>query len=171
MASALPKYYWDACIWITLIAERRSVQGKACEHLFELARAGKCEIWTSSFCLAEVVKRKCDGQTVGLVGDQDVAFEDLIEQEYVKKVSVDVDVGKVARRLLRKFPQIGKPQDAVHIATCLLNNIDELHTFDREDMLGLDGQLEKLDRSRLKICAPPSPPEEPQGDMFENGNS
>ena len=67
--------------------------------------------------------------------NEDKYFEDLIEQEFIQKVSVDVDVGKVARRLLRRFPAIGKPQDAIHVATCLLNNLDQLHTFDRDDLL------------------------------------
>jgi hypothetical protein len=53
----------------------------------------------------------------------------------------------------------------------LLNNLDELHTFDREDLLGLDGQLEKENRSKLRICVPPERPEEPQVEMFENGES
>ncbi len=112
-------------------------------------------------------RRKCNDQNVGLAEERDTYFEDLIEQEFIKKVSVDVDVGKVARRLLRKFPVIGKPQDAIHVATCLLNNLDQLHTFDREDLLGLDGQLERIDRVKLTICEPPMRPEPPQTEMFE----
>ncbi|MBK8441165.1 MAG: PIN domain-containing protein [Rhodobacter sp.] len=105
-----------------------------------MAQRGECEIWTSAFTLAEVYKRKCDGVVVGLEEAYDEKFEDLIESEFVKKVSVDMDVGTVARRLLRKYPRIGKPQDAVHVASCLLENVDEFHTFDRDDLLALDGQ-------------------------------
>lgn len=165
MASELPKYYWDACIWITLIVDRQSPRGQACEYVFEQAREGACELWTSSFCLAEVFKRKCDGEPTGIAEERDTYFEDLIEQEFINKVSVDVDVGKVARRLLRKFPKIGKPQDAIHVATCLLNNLDQLHTFDRDDLLEFDGQLDRLDRQKLTICEPPQPPASPQTEM------
>ena len=122
-----------------------------------------CEIWTSSFCLAEVYKRKCDLLQSGIAEDQDAYFEDVIEQEFIRKVSVDMDVAKVARRLLRKFPVIGKPQDGIHVATCLLENLDELHTFDREDLLRLD--IDRCDRSKLKICAPPYPPVDDQKEM------
>ena len=139
--------------------------------MLEQAKVGECEIWTSSFCLAEVFKRKCNGDFVRLAEERDIYFEDLIEQEFIKKVSVDVDVGKVARRLLRRFPKIGKPQDAIHVASCLLNNIDELHTFDREDLLGLDGELERVDRAKLTICEPREPPDNPQSEMFEDGKS
>jgi hypothetical protein len=84
---------------------------------------------------------------------------------------VDVDVGKVARRLLRRYPEIGKPQDAIHVASCLLNNIDQLHTFDGEDLLGFDGQLARVDRAKLTICKPPKRPENPQAEMFKDGDS
>ena len=169
LASEKPKYYWDACIWITLIAHRHSSRGKACESVLQQAKAGKCEIWTSSFCLAEVFKRKCDGESVGLAEERDAYFEDLIEQEFIHKISVDVDVGKVARRLLRKFPQIGKPQDAIHVASCLLSNVDALHTFDRDDLLKLDGKLDRQDQKKLAICEPPEPSQEPQTEMFSDG--
>lgn len=165
MASEIPRYYWDACIWITLISDRGSDRGKACEYVLELAKAGECQLWTSSFCLAEVFKRKCGPESVGIAEEQDVYFEDLIEQEFIRKVSVDVDVGKVARRLLRRFPTIGKPQDAVHVATCLLNNLDQLHTFDRDDLLAFDGKIERVDRAKLLICEPPTPPESPEPEL------
>lgn len=166
LAPANPKYYWDACIWIVLIQDRDSVRGQCCQYVLDLAREGKCEIWTSSFCLAEVYKRKCDLTQVGLQEEKDKYFEDLIEQEFIKKISVDMDVAKVARRLLRKFPKIGKPQDGVHVASCLLENVDELHTFDRDDLLALDGKIDKLDKSKLKICHPPFPPAVDQMEMF-----
>lgn len=174
MANSRPKYYWDACIWITLIVDRNSPRGRACEYILAQAKDGKCEIWTSSFCLAEVYKRKCDNVPVGIAEQQDAYFEDLIEQEFIKKVSVDMDVGKVDRRLLRSFPKIGKPQDAVHVATCLLSNVDELHTYDRKDLLDLTGQLERFDREKLTIYEPPEPPvpeESTQTEMFNDGET
>jgi predicted nucleic acid-binding protein len=164
LANDRPKYYWDACIWITLINDPDSVRGQCCKYVLELAQTGRCEIWTSSFTLAEVYKRKCDGAQAGVPEDQDKPFEDLIEQEFIKKISVDVDVGMVARRLLRRFPKIGKPQDAIHVASCLLENLDQLHTFDRNDLIALSDQIERLDHNKLIICPPPYPP---AGDTFE----
>ena len=154
-----------------MISDRHSSRGQACEYLLEQAKLGECEIWTSSFCLAEVFKRKCDGDFLRLAEERDTYFEELIEQEFIRKVSVDVDVGKVARRLLRRFPEIGKPQDAIHVASCLLNNLDQLHTFDREDLLGVDGQLERVDRVKLIICEPSERPENPQSKLFEDSET
>lgn len=155
----VPKYYWDACIWIELITQADAERVERCRHVIELAKRGKAELWTSAFTLAEVYKKKCDVVAVGIQEAQDRAFEDYIEAEFVRKINVDVDVGNLARRLLRLHPGLGKPQDAVHVASCLLANLDELHTFDRSDLLRIDGVLPRRDKVRLKICMPPAPPE------------
>jgi hypothetical protein len=93
-----------------------------------------------------------------------------LAQDYVQRVQVDVDVGTAARRLLRRFPQIRKPQDAVHAATAALHNVDELHTFDGNDLLPLNGLIPMQNGEKLKICRSPKPPEELdpyKGTMFE----
>ena len=89
---------------------------------------------------------------------QDQVFEDYILQEFVERVQVDYDVGVLARRLLRKYPEISKPQDGIHLATALLNNVDELHTYDRENLIGLSDKIDRRDGKKLKIGPPPEPP-------------
>ena len=159
----VPKYYWDACIWIELITQADKNRVERCRYVIDLAKKGKAELWTSAFTLAEVWKKKCDADNVGIQEAQDRAFENFIESEFVKKINVDVDVGNMARRLLRRHPTIGKPQDAIHVASCLLSNLDELHTFDGRDLLKFDGLLPRRDKVKLKICEPPAPKEP---DMF-----
>ncbi len=105
----------------------------------QLADDGKVELCTSAFTLAEVWKKKCGDEHASILEEKDRTFEDFIESESIIKFNVDVDVGNLARRLLRRHPEIGKPQDAIHVASCLLNNVDELHTFDGEDLLALAG--------------------------------
>lgn len=137
----------------------------------EQAENGAVELWTSTFTLAEVWKRKCEGELVSLPQAADTAFEDFIEQEFVRKVQVNVDVGMLARRLLRQFPGLGKPQDAIHVASCLLNNLDEMHTFDGSDLIKFDGVLPRSDRIKLTICAPPMRPrtDDHQEGLFDGG--
>jgi predicted nucleic acid-binding protein len=164
-----PKYYWDACAWIGLIRQEPD-KIDSLRYVIEMAQKGQVEIWTSAFTLAEVFKRKCAGEQVGLEPTEDTAFEDYLEQDYVQRVQVDVDVGTAARRLLRRFPQIRKPQDAVHAATAALHSVDELHTFDGDDLLPMDGLIPMQNGQKLKICKPPKPPEVPdpyRGTMFE----
>ena len=121
----------------------------------EQVESGKAELWTSTFTLAEVWKRKCEGVPSSLPQSDDKLFEDFVEREFVRKVQVTVDVGNLARRLLRQYSALGKPQDAIHVASCLLNNIDEMHTFDSSNLLRFDGQIPRIDQVMLKICVPP----------------
>jgi predicted nucleic acid-binding protein len=152
-----PKYYWDACVWIALI-QQEAGRVDSLSYVIEEARNGKVEIWTSNFTLAEVYKRPCDGEVKGLAIADDAAFEDFLLQDFVVRVQVDLAVGTLARRLLRSHPMIAKPQDGIHLATALLNSIDELHTFDRANLLGLTGLIDRKDGEKLKICHPPSRP-------------
>jgi predicted nucleic acid-binding protein len=155
-----PRYYWDACAWIALI-QQEAGRVDSLTYVIEEARKGNVEIWTSNFTLAEVFKRPVDGAQKSLPQNKDQEFEDYILQDFVQRVQVDYDVGALARRLLRRFPVIGKPQDGIHIATALLNNIDELHTYDRENLLGLSGKIDRMDGKSLKICHPPMRPAPP----------
>lgn len=160
------RYYWDACIWISLI-QREEGRFERCKYLTERAEAGELEIVTSTFTLAEVYKRNCGSGQVSLTEENDRVFEDYILKPFIEKVQVDYDVGVAARRLLRRHPQIGKPQDAIHVATAILRNVDALHSFDRDDLLGLSGQLERLDGKRLDICPPPEVPDPNAGTLLE----
>jgi predicted nucleic acid-binding protein len=153
-----PKYYWDACAWIGLIQQEQGRFEKL-KFIIEQAQSGNVKIWTSLFTLAEVYKRPLgDGIFKELPLEKDSEFEAYILQDFVGRVQVDYDVGTCARTLLRKYPTIVKPQDGIHLATALLNNVDELHTFDRPNLLNLTGQIARLDGQMLKICHPPDPP-------------
>ena len=153
----LPKYYWDACAWIALIQQEPG-RFDDLKYVVEQAKAEKVEIWTSNFTLAEVFKRPCDSEQKGLTIVEDTEFEAFMLQDLVQRVQVDFDVGTLARRLLRAYPSIAKPQDAIHLSTALLNNVDELHTFDRANLTGLSGKIKRKDGKTLKICSPPKKP-------------
>ena len=153
--ASLPRYYWDACIWIELITQANEERVRRCRNVLQLAESGKAEIWTSALTLAEVFKRQCGTANASLPQDRDRAFEDYIEKEFIKKVTVDVEVGTLARRLLRTYPELKKPPDAVHLASCLLHNLDELHTFDEKNLIKLDGRIKRKDRLTLAINPPP----------------
>lgn len=162
----LKNVYWDACLWISLI---NGETGKAdrCQYVIERSKVGEFQVWTSSISLAEVFKKKCEGKNVSLDESKDMDFEKYIEQDFLTEVQVDHDTGLLARRLLRKFPELKKPNDAIHLATAVLNNVDELHTFDDENLIPLDGKIERADGKLLVICFPPQRPVDPQGALFD----
>jgi hypothetical protein len=45
-------------------------------------------------------------------------------------------------------------REAFHLATALALNVDEMHTFDRSDLLGLNEQVMRAEGVPLKICTP-----------------
>lgn len=163
------RIYWDSCVWIGLINQEAD-KIAACNFVHGQAVKGEIEIWTSTLSLVEVFKKKCDGVPVSIPPTSDEPFEDFLSQDYVVRVQLDADVGLLARRLLRKYPVLAKPADAVHLATALLNNAEELHTFDGNNLLSLNGQIERADGQTLKICRPPNPPDPNEGTLFEGQN-
>jgi predicted nucleic acid-binding protein len=158
--------YWDACAWLGLINGEQD-RHASCKYTMEQAEKHDVEIVTSAFTLAEVFKRKCAEATSGIRPTSDTKFEDYLTKEHVVLVAVDRDVATYARTLLRNFPELKKPQDAIHLATAALNNVDEFHTYDGENLLPLDGKVIRADRQSLTICTPMAPPPDTSGPLFE----
>lgn len=55
---------------------------------------------------------------------------------------------------MRRHTECKKPTDAVHLATAILVNADEMHTYDASDLLGLSGKVARQDGEMLTICIP-----------------
>lgn len=143
-------------MWISLINQEAG-KVKRCQYVIDQAEKGEAQIWTSSLTLAEVFKKKCDGAILSIAEAHDVDFEKYIEQEFMVEVQLDHDIGVLARRLLRAHQELKKPADAIHLASAALNNVDELHTFDGDNLLSLNGKIMRRDGKPLVICIPPEP--------------
>ena len=156
MTNSTIKVYWDACVWISLINEEAG-RVAICRAYIEKARAKKVEIWTSTLSLAEVYKMRCEDGVKSIPAAQDKPFEDFLLQDFVREVQLTHDIGVRARSICRNHG-VQKPNDGIHLASALFHNVDELHTFDREDLLKLDGKLDRRDGTKLKICEPKMPP-------------
>jgi len=159
--------YWDSCNWIGLINEDPNKIVNL-RYVYDQAKKGEIEILTSTFALAEVFRLRCENAIKHLPEEKDQIFEDCLDQEFVLYVQVTRDIGRYARRLLRRTEGLKKPQDAIHLASAAMNNVDELHTFDGDHLLPLDGKIDRKDGTKLTICIPPIPSPIPsQGDLFE----
>ena len=137
------RIYWDACVWIGLLNEHpeRVVN---CREVIRLARAGDVQIWTSSIAIVEVFKVRRAPEEQEAEALRDVAFEDYVQQQdFVVEVQVDHDIAIAARRLLRAYPVLRKPNDAIHLATALRYDCAELHTYNGENLLGLNGRTQR----------------------------
>lgn len=80
-----------------------------------------------------------------------------------------------ARDLFRQHMADGlkKPQDALHLAVAVLENVSEMHTFDNKDLLRLNGKVRRDDGTLLTICTPPVPDltEGVDADLFADQNA
>jgi len=156
MAASPKRACWDACSWIALIQkEKIEVNGVTedrytmCRSVINAASKGGIEVIISGLCYAEVCKNP------GVKAEGEDKISAFFEHDYILPVAVDKYVGETARRLLlQKYPGL-KPQDSVHLATAIIANADELHTFDKK-LLDLDGQIARADGVKLKICKPGS---------------
>jgi predicted nucleic acid-binding protein len=137
------RFAWDACVWIALIQQERirDTNGRIIEDRYVMCRdvilaaeVGQCEIVTSALCYAEVCK---NNDVLDKDEDKVAAF---FENDYVLSVSLDRAVGEKARTLMMSGAAKLKPADACHLATALIANADEMHTFD-DRILALDGRV------------------------------
>lgn len=145
------KVYWDACAWLGLL-NGESDKARELEVVWRKAELGEVEIWTSAFCIAEVYKVKCEsGQTSIAPGDDD-KIDYMFDQGFVYIAQVDLEIAKLAKTVLRTHPKLSKPSDGIHLATAIHWNVDQLHTWDASDLLGLD--CERDDGQPLEICIP-----------------
>ena len=149
---------WDACAWIALISneeskdERGAVErrGQMCRQVIVAAESGLVEIATSALNIVEVCKNP------GLeAGRDNPALRDFFDHDFVLLFTLEREVGFKARDLM--MSDLGlKPPDAIHLATAVVARATELHTFDRK-LLNLDGKMNGLNGTPLKICKPNVP--------------
>ena len=162
------KVYWDTCVWLGLLNQVPDKLPR-CEYVLSLARKKDVEIWTSALTLAEVFKiSPAPGQPARrLTEEDDAKFEEYLEQDFVVLVQVDLDIGRMARRLLRQHDPLKKSPDAIHLAAAVLHDLDEFHTFDGDNILPLNGLVNRADGAALVICQPPEPPPPVQPPLIE----
>jgi len=156
------KIYWDSCAWLGLVNAEPNRKHEL-EVVYDQARNGLVEIWSSTLSIVEANRLSTEvRQRKPIPPDSLKAIDDLLFQPFVKLVPVDVDIAKRARKLVRETPGLGKKADAIHLASAIRWNIPTLHTYDRDDLLHLDGKINCDDEAPLRICEP----EDPTGGLF-----
>jgi predicted nucleic acid-binding protein len=156
------RVYWDSCVFIGLLTGDPTLFA-ACEEIWEEGKRGDTIICTSFWTYAEVFKVKCEVQKP-LAEANDKRIEVMLAQRWLRTAVVDERIGTLARRLLRMHTECSKPSDGIHLATAIRLNVDEMHTFDKNDLLKLDGKVLREDGVPLVICKPkviPLPPPPP----------
>ena len=103
--------------------------------------------------MAEVYKFKFS-TAMALAVEQDQIFEEYIASDFVMEAQVDHQIAILARRLCWQHAPLKKPNDGIHLASAVLSNVDEFHTYDREDLLVLNGLVVRVDGKALEMCEP-----------------
>lgn len=154
MADPAKKIYWDSCAWIGFFNNEPD-KVTPLRVIWGAAEKGKYEIYTSTFSYVEVIHGK---QLYGQPyppEDYDAKVFDAFEQPHVKRAQLDTEVAKLARSLRRLFhPVLAKRSDAIHMATAMYHNCEELHTWDEAHLTPLDGRVQRRDGASLRILQP-----------------
>ena len=78
-------------------------------------------------------------------------IDGLLFQPFVKLINLDQMVAKRARKIIRETPKLSKKPDAVHLASAVIWNIPLFHTYDRDDLLHLNGSISCIDGTAMEI--------------------
>ena len=130
MPDSPEKRYWDSSVFLALI-KNESGRADICEPIVNDAKAGRCQIYTSTITLTEVVKRR-----KGPVENDRHTEETLtafFKNRFIVPVPVDISVATRARRLIWDFSWL-TARDAIHIATAMQLKIDVFEHYDDDDM-------------------------------------
>jgi predicted nucleic acid-binding protein len=162
----LPRAYWDACAWLGLLnGEPEKIQ--SLEHIYELARRGQYEVWTSTIAYVEVFRLNAESKDVKPLKNENLdKIRNVIEQYFVKLIPLDMEIGRHARQLRRELPEFQGAGDAIHLASAIVWNIETLHTWDNSHLLPWNGKVKCKNGSFIKIEIPKYPP--PAGPLFQD---
>lgn len=127
-----PIVYWDSCVFLAHLA-RESVDNLSLSGMAdwaERADAGRAIIVTSSISIVEVIPANISDD---LRGD----FQRLFDGPHYHRVACGNRVSELASRLRRHYDtnkavngkRLSTP-DSIHIATAILYEATEFHTFD-----------------------------------------
>jgi predicted nucleic acid-binding protein len=151
--ASIRRLYWDSCAFLGLI-NNEAGKHPDCRAVWAEVERGEAEIITSFFTFAEVFKAKCEGPAKPLDEDGEDKIAGFFASERILPVTVDRRTAELARRLMRRHPECKKPTDAVHLASAILLNVDEMHTYDGSDLLKLNKLVARQDGEMLTICTP-----------------
>ena len=157
----IPKYYWDSCAWLGLLNYENDKIAPL-HHYYNLATRNQCEIWTSTIAYVEVFRLHVENDDAKPLKEENLdKIKDVIEQPFVKLIPADMIIGRRARALRRELPDFQGAGDAIHIASALVWNIHQIHTWDGSHMLPWNMKLVCRDGTKLSIVKPVLPPAGP----------
>jgi len=149
--------YWDSCLFIDLLLNRRPERVKAILEALGEVRAGRARIVLSNFTICEV-RPHSDHQP-----DYQKDVEELLEGNYgyISWYGLTPTIARRARDIGARHPEL-TPADCVHLATALEAGATVFFTYDGEGkprrrfrkLLTYDNKLQKDGGHPLRILTP-----------------
>ena len=127
-----------------------------------MARRGQAEIFTSTIAYVEVFRLNSEQNFEKPLPAEGLdKIQEAIEQDFVKLIPVDMEIGRNARRLRRQLVNLNGAADAIHLASALRWCVDALFTYDKPLTLAQNGLLKDHFGKLLRICEPDDPADLP----------
>lgn len=139
--------YWDSCAFLGWLKGEEDKRAE-CQSVLEEAVSGKIEIVTSTLTLAEVLWVKKPPPAQKIAKEDRGKVRAVFESEWLVLYELDRRIAERAQDVV--WDHDVQPKDAVHVATALSAEVDQLETFDG-GLLDRSGQIEGLKISRPMV--------------------
>ena len=131
MPDPFKRPYLDANVYISAFkgpTTEPAGRAETSAQILKLAEQGQFQIAASTFLYTEVIRVPGTGQ---IPANVEATITGYLEREFIAWIEVDLPLARKARELARQHGL--KPADAVHLATAIRANCDQLMTWDRDD--------------------------------------
>jgi predicted nucleic acid-binding protein len=131
MADPYTRPYLDANVYIAAIKGPKTedpAKVQVAANILQLAEDGHFQIFASTFLAAEVIKPP--GDPAPLTPQQEAVISGYFRRGSIVLLELDMLIAEKAREVARDHGL--KPPDAVHVATAIRANCDQLLTWDEK---------------------------------------
>ena len=148
----VPRVYWDANLFIAWLNQRRRYW-PTLDELLRRSTSGEMEIVASNITIAEVAYYSRDRSQAIIAPDSEAVIRQLLtDEQRVLLVPFTDETGFAAQSLVRRWRRIRErlepeqrrrrlePSDAIHLASAMDSDVDELLTTD-SDLIVIAGRL------------------------------
>ena len=140
----MTRRYWDSCAFLGWLKGEEDKEAE-CASVLEEAVSGKLEIVTSTLTLAEVLWLS---KPKRIPKEDREKVRQAFESPWLVLWEVDRRIAERAQDVV--WDHDVEPKDAIHVATALAADVEQLDTFDGP-LLKRSGQIEGLQIGRPMI--------------------
>ena len=146
----IPKYYWDSGLFIAWFKdeEREPGEMQGLAEVVSMIDKKEATLVTSVITRIEVLESSLSNDNKG-------QLDNLFKRTNCIQVDVDAPISELAHDIREYYKNLTgknlKTPDCTHLATAIVWECDELHTFDEDDMISLNGNVAG---HNLIICKP-----------------